>query len=549
MGREPGDAVASAPAAAPPAVGDGRAYERPEVQALLARPLVGHREVPRARQIFVNRNLRMDKVELVGFDMDYTLAMYQLERLEELAFGMTLERMIATRGYPARIGALRYDPAFVIRGLVMDKQYGNIFKMDRHNHVGRCYHGRRPLPPDELRRLYRDEKVHLSSPRFAWIDTLFALPEASLFAEIIELLEADGEPLDYSKLWDDIRESIDTVHRDDSLKAVVKQDLGRYLVKDPELGPALHKLRSGGKKLFVLTNSLWDYTDAVMSYVLDGVLPEYPSWRNYFDVVVTGAAKPAFFSERRPMYALSPDGERLGEATSFERGRWYEGGDLPTFERLMGIGGDRVLYVGDHIYGDILRSKKSSLWRTCMVVEEIERELAWLDAHQRELDELERLEELRVRIEDEIAVYRSALNVLDRRLERGEDGGGREPLEEERRRDKLHLESLRKARRDADARVEAIQREIEEGFNPYWGLTFKEGNENSRFGEQIENYACVYTSRASNFVFYSPMQYFRSPRATMPHERTVPVRISPWGDEHAAPVAGDRPSRVSKASK
>ncbi len=94
-----------------------------------------------------------------------------------------------------------------------------------------------------------------------------------------------------------------------------------------------------------------------------------------------------------------------------------------------------------------------------------------------------------------------------------------------------------------------LQRAVEEGFNPYWGLTFKEGNENSRFGEQIEDYACVYTSRVSNFVFYSPMQYFRSLRAAMPHERAAPSRISPWGDEHAAPVAGDRPSRVSKASK
>ena len=44
----------------------------------------------------------MDKVELVGFDMDYTLAMYHLRRLEELAFGMTLARMISARGYPAR---------------------------------------------------------------------------------------------------------------------------------------------------------------------------------------------------------------------------------------------------------------------------------------------------------------------------------------------------------------------------------------------------------------------------------------------------------------
>ena len=115
----------------------------------------------------------------------------------------------------------------------MDKLHGNIFKMDRHNHVGRCYHGRRPLPHEELRRLYRDEKIHLSSPRFAWIDTLFALPEACLFAEIIELLEGQGQRVDYEKLWHDIRESIDTVHRDGTLKAEVKKDLAAL----PREGP------------------------------------------------------------------------------------------------------------------------------------------------------------------------------------------------------------------------------------------------------------------------------------------------------------------------
>jgi hypothetical protein len=330
----------------------------------------------------------------------------------------------------------------------------------------------------------------------------------------------------------------------------VRKDLPRYLVKDPELGPALHKLRSGGKKIFLLTNSLWDYTDAVMSYVLDGILAEYPSWRNYFDAVITGAAKPAFFSERRPLVQLGPGGEPMGEATSLERGRWYEGGDLATFERLMGIGGDRVLYVGDHIYGDILRSKKSSLWRTCMVVGEIEDELAWLDRNQDALDELSRLEDVRVRLDDEVAGHRAALNALDRRLEReGADAAARERLEAERRRAKAELETLRRAQRDANVRIEALQAGIEEGFNPYWGLTFKEGNENSRFGEQIEDYACLYTSRASNFVFYSPMQYFRAPRRAMPHERGAPIRISHWGDEHGAPVAGDRPSKASKASR
>jgi HAD superfamily 5'-nucleotidase-like hydrolase len=538
------------PAATTPPASDGAAYDTPLVRSLLVAPHAAHREVPHAREIFVNRNLRMDKIEAVGFDMDYTLAMYHLQRLEKLAFDMTIARLIAAHGYPAEIATLRYDPEFVIRGVVVDKHHGNIFKMDRHNHVGRCYHGRRKLADDVIRRLYRNEKVHLSSPRFAWIDTLFALPEACLFAEVIELLEREQRDVDYGKLFDDIRESIDMVHRDGTLKAEVRKDLSVYVVKDPELGPALHKLRSGGKKLFLLTNSLWDYTDAVMSFVLDGVLPEYPSWRNYFDAAVTGAAKPGFFSEKRPLWALAPSGERAGEATSLERGRWYEGGDLATLERLLGIGGDRVLYVGDHIYGDILRSKKSSLWRTCMVVEELERELAWLERNQEALAEVARLEELRVRIEDEIAVHRSALNVLDRRLERdGAEGPERERLEAERRRQKQELEQLRRARKDADERIEQLEARLEEGLNRFWGLTFKEGNENSRFGEQIEVYACIYTSRVSNLVFYSPMQYFRSPRATMPHERTAPIRISPWGDEHGAPIAGDRPSKASKASR
>ncbi|BDG07559.1 HAD-IG family 5'-nucleotidase [Anaeromyxobacter paludicola] len=541
--------MATPPAPLDATASPGRAYDDPELQALLARPHPGHREVPRARQIFVNRNLRMDKVELVGFDMDYTLAIYQLRHLEELAFELTLARMVSQLGYPPAVGSIRYDAEFVIRGLVMDKQTGNIFKMDRHNHCGRCYHGRRPLPHEEMRRLYRDEKIHLSLPRFAWIDTLFALPEAALFAEIIELLEGQGQRVDYGKLYEDIRESIDTVHRDGTLKEIVKRDLARYLVKDLELGPALHKLRSGGKKLFLLTNSLADYTDAVMTHILDGVLPEYPSWRNYFDVVITGAGKPGFFADRRPLFEVGPDLARAGEARSLERGRLYEGGDLATFEKLVGIGGDRVLYVGDHIYGDILRTKRSSLWRTCMIVQELEPELAWLERNEAGLAELGRLEELRARVDDELSLHRTGLNALDRRLDREAlPPGAREELDAERRQLKHELEQLRHAVRDANARIEALQGQIEEGYNRYWGLTFKEGNENSRFGEQIEDYACLYTSRVSNFVFYSPMQYFRSLRAAMPHERQG-HRLNPYGDEHAPAVAGSRPSKWSKASR
>ena len=55
-----------------------------------------------------------------------------------------------------------------------------------------------------------------------------------------------------------------------------------------------------------------------------------------------------------------------GEATALERGKVYSGGNLARFEELTGYRGENILYVGDHIYGDILKSKKASLWRTCL---------------------------------------------------------------------------------------------------------------------------------------------------------------------------------------
>ncbi len=88
---------------------------------LLSVPQVQARQVPRSRDIFVNRNLRMGSVELIGFDMDYTLAIYHMRRLEQLAYDMTLAKLISERGYPALIGQLQYDHHFVMRGLAVDQ--------------------------------------------------------------------------------------------------------------------------------------------------------------------------------------------------------------------------------------------------------------------------------------------------------------------------------------------------------------------------------------------------------------------------------------------
>src|SRR5438045_5424564 len=182
----------------------------PELQRLLTSPEHQGLELAHSRQIYTNRALKMEEIALVGFDMDYTLAVYSMRQIEELAFHMTLERMVQKRGYPGYLTALKYDHEFVIRGLVVDKDFGNIFKMDRHNHVGRCYHGRKQLSLDERRALYQtNEQIRLSLPRFAWIDTLFSLPDACLYAEIIEGQAGGGERVGYYQLDDDPGEDMD----------------------------------------------------------------------------------------------------------------------------------------------------------------------------------------------------------------------------------------------------------------------------------------------------------------------------------------------------
>lgn len=517
------------------------AFERTQVlladaalSQILSQP--SKNDTPVQRQIFVNRNLNLAKIELIGFDMDYTLAIYHLRRLEELSYDLTVDKLVKAYGYPEAIRGIPYDHQFVMRGLFVDKKAGNLLKIDRFGHVGRAYHGRTPLPEGELNRLYRNERIRLKNPEYAWIDTLFALPEACLLAGTVDLFEQKLKaPLDFSKLYDDIREAIDTVHRDNSLKTLIRENIGRYIFKDPELGPALHKLRSGGKKLFLLTNSLWDYTNAVMAYLLDGVLPEYPSWRNYFDYVITGGSKPGFFSEAKPFLEVDTTTEAnttLGEASTLERNKVYQGGNLGDFERLTDHAGETVLYVGDHIYGDILKSKKTSMWRTCMIVQEIEDEISWLDSRRKELDRLDELEQLRARLDDEIGPRKARLNQIEKALEKGHPSQVEAAaLESEFKRVKAELDRLRRGMRETVELGKTLEQLIDSGFNPYWGLHFKEGNENSRFGEQVEQYACVYTSRVSNFIFYSPLHVFRSPREVMPHEQAGAFRLSMLGGD------------------
>ncbi len=486
-------------------------------------------DIPRRKRVFVNRNLKMQDVDLIGFDMDYTLAIYHQNQMEALSIQLTLQKLVENRSYSPRILDLQYPSELAVRGLMVDKQHGHLFKMDQYGHVGRVFHGSRQLGRDERNALYRQARIKLSAPRYAWVDTLFALPEVVMYRRLIDFFNHEDKAgrLDYGKLWEDVRACIDEAHRDDSLKNVVKADIGRFVVFDPELAPTLHKLRSAGKRLFVLTNSLWDYTDALMRYLLDAKLPAYPSWRHYFDIVIVGGAKPAFFTETNPFVEIDTASDPQNVKTlgspkgHLMRGHVYMGGNLPDFEEKAGFRGDRVLYIGDHIYGDILRAKKSSVWRTAMVVQELEHELEVSARLAESIALLDELDRRRRNLDAEVDYQNLVLKTLQRLEEEGgelPEGSPYPSLPVAKKATKEALDRLRLALRTTEAELDRLEEEVDRAYNRDWGPIFKEGNELSRFGEQVETYACLYTSRVSNFLAYSPLRYFRAPRDKLPHE-------------------------------
>ena len=177
--------------------------------------LPGERNVPRAQRIYTNRNLRMDQIDAIGFDMDHTLALYDRRTFEQLTFDMAVETLVEQKGYPEIVREIRYQPDFIIRGLVVDKKLGNLLKMDSHGYIAVVHHGTRRLGREERLRAYRNQRINLRSGRYQSFDTLFSMPEGSLYAAVVDLKESDRsgamKRIRRAQIFDDVRDSVDTV--------------------------------------------------------------------------------------------------------------------------------------------------------------------------------------------------------------------------------------------------------------------------------------------------------------------------------------------------
>jgi len=493
-------------------------------------------------EIFCNRALNMKRIRAIGFDMDYTLAQYIPETFEILAIHGALEKLVKHMGYPEEILRLpEYDPNMFQRGLIIDKERGNIIKMDRHHYVKVAFHGMRAMEKEERLAVYggQSQKDFSDSENFANIDTLFSLPDAFMYSQLVTFVDDNREKFPgiksktYKQIYKDVRRSVDLCHRDGVIKDKVAQDPGIYIQSEPGIVDMLRRYRRSGRKVFLLTNSLWDYTNVVMNFISGNRKKEDYTldWLSLFDLVIVGANKPAFLENGKlPIFRVHTEDGRLSNlenalfdppSQTLQEGKVFQGGNfnhLHYFMKDTVSAGEQVMYVGDHMFSDVIRGKRSLGWRTALVVPELEHEV---DVMLREKIRSKRIQELR-ELRDELDEWVDRLSLLLVSCDEDEACALTE------RRESIASE-LAKAKEEIRT-VKAVYAEellmYHSAFHPVWGQMFKVGYQNSRFAQQVENYACLYTSKVSNLCLVSPEMNHRTQMDLMPHDQLeeTPIR-------------------------
>ncbi len=466
-----------------------------------------------ANKLYALRTLPMGEIRAIGFDMDHTLARYKSPEIDELAFKKAARLLVRERGYSPWLLEIEYDPDFAVRGLVLDGLRGNLLKLNRERQVVRASHGSRALSKPELEAVYSRRRLSTAAKGFRNIDTLFEIPESHLYAQMVDGLDRDIlKAGNYLQLFADVRWAIDTAHRNGEMKAEILEHRDFFIPRDPQLPLALDRLKRAGKKLFLITNSDWTFTEGVLGHLLNGQDEAHPRWVDYFDLVVVSSRKPAFFLE-------TPEPKPLeGHPNCFT------GGHTAWLEARMGAQGEQVLYVGDHIYGDVLRSKKNASWRTLLLVPELERELRLLEAQAPDLRELYRLETARRRtlrrasvLQDQMRRNRARRHVLGPRL----STEAMQALDHEASQLVASTEALQRRAEVQHLALEGLLRAVEAAFNPMWGPMLRDRDELTRFADQIQQFACAYTGKIGNLYMYDPEATVYAPRPTLPHERRL----------------------------
>eukprot|EP00052_Salpingoeca_macrocollata_P014057 m.109906 g.109906 ORF g.109906 m.109906 type:complete len:586 (-) comp19169_c0_seq1:225-1982(-) len=486
-------------------------------------------DVPPRNRVYANATTTLRQIDSYGFDYDFTLVTYQ-QSVQRLIYNLTRNFLVAHKAYPSSLDQLEYDPSFAIRGLHYDENTGFLMKLDQFGNVqaGCVYHGHRSVEVEEFLQLYQGFRLskHYIRNTLHMMPDLFSVPVATLLADVTEHFLQNNIKRRPIYLHQDVTDALQFVHTTGVLHDAITASPDHYLEPcDDDTYRMLMRLRQAGKHIFLLTNSAFDFVNAGMKHVLQPLIdkanlenvsadsgsfgrisaetaaplaeepkPFHPphrrnkkvnGWTDLFDAVMCSAQKPQWFDHHLPFRALDSAGKMSFDTVHNLEGRPVCQGSLAEFSRLTGLKQQRVLYMGDHIYSDLLAPSRAAQWRTVAIIRELAREVDMLSTA-------------------EYGYNLRLLLAVEQLIGQGHSHS-----------DQPKVETALRRLKDERAR---LRQKVKILFNERFGSVFRTYSHRSAFFFTLGRFCDMYTASVGNFMQYPLCDVFYSSRYFFQHE-------------------------------
>mmetsp|Transcript_27429 Transcript_27429/g.57947 ORF Transcript_27429/g.57947 Transcript_27429/m.57947 type:complete len:599 (+) Transcript_27429:277-2073(+) len=452
--------------------------------------------------VYANSYVDLGKVDTVGFDFDYTLVTYTNELLE-LIYDMALKRLVEEKEYPREMltSGLKFDPFFSIRGLAVDRENGWVCHLSYTHKVAVAWEGRHRVPRPRLMEEYSGKRAlspNERKKRLKPLNDIFSMAECCLMADTVQFFLDRDIPFCPRSAVNDVLGSITGTHISGEFHRMVAKEPKKYFEEKPYLKAVLDKMKESGKRLIFVSNSPFWYCDAGMNYVVG------PGWRDQWDVVITSAGKPSFYTEdNRPFREvdINTGKVKFKQVLKLDKGRVYTSGclkeltkcinwryplsfsqdedDSPYDDIYSPLTSPNVMYVGDSLFADLVDAKREFGWTTAAVTPEIGWEI-----------ELQRKTEFII-ADRAIEMLLNSLRLYQRTL-----GTGLRAKDDLEVMDKM--ERIVSRWRDEQTRLLG---------NPF-GSVFRARYTPSLFAHSLRRYCDLYMSNVGSLRHYSPQHRF-----------------------------------------
>jgi hypothetical protein len=306
---------------------------------------------------------------------------------------------------------------------------------------------------------------------------MFSLAEGCLISDVVQLAEDLQFPYDPYWLHDDVSKAINFAHGQGGMHRTIINDVEKYVHPSPHLRTYLTREVDAGKKLFLLTNSPFDFVDAGMKFLCG------EDWLSLFHLSMFEASKPdGFFRSQKRFRALDQQNKfmKWGVVSNDEvtKGRALVGGSVNEMMRLTGWHGKQICYLGDHVFADLAEPSRQAGWLTGAIVRELEHEIDVLSSN-----EYRELSSEGKRIEEDMSLVSSNVDF--------------EAVE---------------IRRNSNFKYKSNM------LNRNFGSVFSSRGQSSMFGWNVRRMSDFYTSRLDNLLNYpSDYRFFPKQLEHMPH--------------------------------